>query len=100
MVRPYCMLCSVENSFSSDFTAVCYRTLTSAKASIPGEVDLIGYDDLKMLEALGYHISLTPTTADMGTLAVHTLLNRMEHSGEQLPAQYISLPTQITVTSE
>ncbi len=86
-------------SFSSDFTAVCYRTLTTNHVSIPDEMDLIGYDDLKMLEDLGYKITLTPSTADMGTVAIRMLLGRMETPDENLPPQYVTLPTSISISS-
>lgn len=86
-------------SFSSDFTVVCYRTLIANHSAIMKDVALIGYDNMKMLESYGYKITQTPSTEDMGTMAIRMLLNRMEHMEESLPPQFVSLPTSVIIQS-
>lgn len=86
-------------SLSSDFTVICYRTLIANHANIPDEVDLIGYDKMKMLEPFGYKISNSPSPADMGTIATRMLFSRMEAADESLPVQYVILPTSVSIDS-
>lgn len=84
-------------SFSSDFTVVSYRTLMAHNADIPRDIDLIGYDEMKVLAPFGYAISHSPNPSEMGVLAVNMLLNRIERSDSPLPVQHVLLPTNVKI---
>lgn len=84
-------------SFSSDFTVVCYRTLMTYNADIPRDIDLLGYDEMKILTPFGYAISHSPNPSEMGVLAMNMLLNRMERTESPLPVQHVLLPTSVKI---
>lgn len=85
-------------SFSSDFTVICYHELVTLQARIGQDIDLIGYDNMKILESYGYRVQQSPGTEDMGILAIRMLLNRIENPGECLPSQYVTLPASVKIS--
>lgn len=88
---------SIFLSFSSDFTIICYHTLVSLNANIGIDTDILGYDNMHILYSNGYQLEHTPSAEDMGTLAIRMLLNRIENPEDNLPSQFVALPTNVII---
>ena len=52
---------------------------------------------MHILYSNGYQLEHTPSAEDMGTLAIRMLLNRIENPEDNLPSQFVALPTNVII---
>ncbi len=82
---------------ANDFTAAhLMKTLTELGVNVPGKVRLSGIDDVKYASLLSVPLTtLHQPCADMGAIAVSTMLERLRHP--KLPARDILLDFHLVV---
>jgi GntR family transcriptional regulator, arabinose operon transcriptional repressor len=82
---------------ANDFTAAhLMKTLTELGVNVPGKLRLAGFDDVKYASLLSVPLTtLHQPCADMGAIAVSTMLERLRHP--KLPARDILLDFHLVV---
>lgn len=61
-------------------TLGCLRAILSCGKRIPDDVALVGFDEIDLLDIVGYNISVVSrATTEMGTIATQLLLNQIEN---------------------
>jgi LacI family transcriptional regulator len=94
--RPTALFCSAGDFFA----AVAIRALRRMELQVPKDVSVVGYSDLILAECVDPPLTtIAQPFHEMGRVAVHHLLTRLESESETLseePGEHL-LPTQLVV---
>ena len=78
-------------------TVGCLRALKDLKLQVPGDVALVGFDEVDFLDILGYPLTVVSRpTSEMGSIAMRLLLDRI-HGGENKAYQRVMLQSYLKV---
>lgn len=73
-------------------TIGCIKALMSRNKQIPKDISVVGFDEVDLLETLGFHISVVArATSEMGRVAVQQVLSRIANPSESVIHQRIVL---------
>lgn len=79
-------------------TLGCLRAILSSGKRIPEDVALIGFDEIDLLDVLGYRISVVArATTEMGTIAMRLLLDHIGSSEPGRSCQRVVLQSQLKI---
>ena len=79
-------------------TVGCLRALHSKNVHVPQDIALVGFDEVEMLDILGYPLTVVSrATSEMGRVAMRLLLNRIEHMEENAPCQRVVLQSHLKI---
>lgn len=79
-------------------TLGCIQAIMHCKKKTPGDIELIGFDEVDVLDILGYKISVVSrATNEMGTVAMRLLLDRIEKGETEEAFQRIVLQSKLRV---
>lgn len=74
------------------------QALRSKNVCIPQDMALVGFDEVEMLDILGYPLTVVSrATSEMGRVAMRLLLNRIEHMEEDPPFQRVVLQSHVKI---
>lgn len=73
-------------------TVGCLKALMSRNKKIPKDISLVGFDEVELLETLGFNISVVArATSEMGRVAIQQVLSRISSPSESVVYQRIVL---------
>lgn len=79
-------------------TLGCLRAILSSGKRIPDDVALVGFDDIDLLDILGYRISVVSrATTEMGAIAMRLLLDRIGKGEPATSSQRVVLQSRLKV---
>lgn len=79
-------------------TVGCLRALRSLGLSVPEDLALVGFDDVEMLDILGFPLTVVSrATSEMGAIAMRLLLERIKAPGADAPFQRVVLQSHLKI---
>ena len=79
-------------------TIGCLRAIIACGKKVPDDIALVGFDDVELLDVLGYNLSLVSrATSEMGTVAAKLLLDRIEGRNDPSVCQRIVLQSHLKI---